>query len=228
MSWHYFQGPEVVCSEVLSSDGDPSAALSSPPFADKSYLDVSRTAACRSFRSGTISGLLTDGPGVEELTSCLADFLARPSQRSHTGDKSPPIYGPRCCELFEKSSPPMSSQRTLSSAPSRRRRKTSRKNITWLTALEFPPPAWVPQLDGHGIGWLPTRTTEMNHHQPSMQKHAGCKRLMTLTGKRGRMSPLLAEALMGWPIGWTDCESSAMARYLPWLCWHGHYYRPRR
>ena len=40
----------------------------------------------------------------------------------------------------------------------------------------------------------------------------------------GRLNPTWVESyLMGWPIGWTDCEPLAMDRYQEWLRWHGGY-----
>jgi hypothetical protein len=37
------------------------------------------------------------------------------------------------------------------------------------------------------------------------------------------LNPDWVEWLMGWPIGWTDCEPLAMARFRAWLRSHGEF-----
>lgn len=37
----------------------------------------------------------------------------------------------------------------------------------------------------------------------------------------GALNPEWVEWLMGWPLGWTDCEHSATDRFRQWLCAHG-------
>ena len=36
----------------------------------------------------------------------------------------------------------------------------------------------------------------------------------------GALNPTWVEWLMGWPLGWTDCAASGMAKFLPWLRLH--------
>lgn len=37
----------------------------------------------------------------------------------------------------------------------------------------------------------------------------------------GSLNPTWVEWLMGWPIGWTDCDASAMDKFQQWLRSHG-------
>jgi hypothetical protein len=37
----------------------------------------------------------------------------------------------------------------------------------------------------------------------------------------GQLNPTWVEWLMGWPLGWTDCAASAMAKFQPWCHSHG-------
>ena len=37
----------------------------------------------------------------------------------------------------------------------------------------------------------------------------------------GPLNPTWVEWLMGWPIGWTDCEPLAMDKFRQWLRSHG-------
>jgi hypothetical protein len=37
----------------------------------------------------------------------------------------------------------------------------------------------------------------------------------------GSLNPTWVEWLMGWPLGWTDCAVSGMAKFQEWRKWHG-------
>jgi hypothetical protein len=37
----------------------------------------------------------------------------------------------------------------------------------------------------------------------------------------GRLNPTWVEWLMGWPLGWTDCDASATDRFREWCASHG-------
>ncbi len=39
----------------------------------------------------------------------------------------------------------------------------------------------------------------------------------------GQLNPTWVEWLMGWPLGWTDCAASAMAKYREWCRSHGKF-----
>ena len=62
--------------------------------------------------------------------------------------------------------------------------------------------------------WLPTPTAgdaknarnATSSRQPDSQHHSGTTLCDTVHGTGGKLSPLWVEWLMGWPIGWTDCE----------------------
>ena len=38
----------------------------------------------------------------------------------------------------------------------------------------------------------------------------------------GQLNPTWVEWLMGWPLGWTDCAASAMAKFQQWCHSHGN------
>ena len=60
---------------------------------------------------------------------------------------------------------------------------------------------------GCSLPLMATPTTQANQLSPSMMKHVGCRHWAnhpSLVG--GIMNPAFVEWLMGWPIGWTDCE----------------------
>jgi hypothetical protein len=73
----------------------------------------------------------------------------------------------------------------------------------------YPLQPLAPLTDETVSGLLPTPTTMANQLAPSMQKHAGCRRLFQMMGGRnGRITPTLYEWMMGFPIGWTDLKHS--------------------
>ena len=94
--------------------------------------------------------------------------------------------------------------------------------------------------------WLATPTATANQLCPSMMKWPGCRAWLptptshdhksewsTRTGQLsqavgsskdpngGKLNPTWVEWLMGWPIGWTDCELSGTARFQQWQRSHG-------
>ena len=104
----------------------------------------------------------------------------------------------------------------------------------------------APLINGTGSGLrLATPTAKANQLSPSMRKHPGCRAwakpyptpvaadiahrrdkykqggtaLSTVVG--GQLNPPWVEWLMGWPIGWTDCEPLATDKYRRWLRLHG-------
>lgn len=89
-----------------------------------------------------------------------------------------------------------------------------------------------------------TPTATANQLAPSMQKHPGCRAMWptptahnakecnapaeqtrntpTLAAQAGgKLNPPWVEWLMGWPIGWTDCEPLETGRCQQWLRSHG-------
>jgi len=37
----------------------------------------------------------------------------------------------------------------------------------------------------------------------------------------GTLSPMWVEWLMGWPVGWTDCDALVMDKFRQWFDSHG-------
>jgi len=72
-------------------------------------------------------------------------------------------------------------------------------------------------LLGRAVHQLPTPTAgdaknarnATSSRQPDSQHHSGTTLCDTVHGTGGKLSPLWVEWLMGWPIGWTDCEPLA-------------------
>lgn len=75
-----------------------------------------------------------------------------------------------------------------------------------------------PNKLGWAVAMLPTPTVNGNYNRKGASKKAG-DGLATRVG--GALNPPWVEWLMGWPIGWTDCEPLATAKFQSWLAAHG-------
>jgi hypothetical protein len=64
----------------------------------------------------------------------------------------------------------------------------------------------------------PTAQDSKNNGAPS-QMERNTKPLNAEVG--GALNPTWVEWLMGWPLGWTDCDASATAKFRQWLDSHG-------
>ena len=109
------------------------------------------------------------------------------------------------------------------------------------------------RTSGNGSGsMLPTPTAVANMLAPSMQKWRSHRNLWATPKGRdwkgqsqrgihapmdalpnmdrgdgkpvgGKLNPTWVEWLMGWPLGWTDCDASATDKFRQWLRSHGMY-----
>lgn len=72
------------------------------------------------------------------------------------------------------------------------------------------------------MGMVPTPTTGDNHYRLRGNSQASnCLGAMAARMGGGQLNPVWEEWLMGWPIGWTGCESLAMDGYHKWpYMWH--------
>jgi hypothetical protein len=75
--------------------------------------------------------------------------------------------------------------------------------------------------------WLTPQANEDAAGTPNgnMQKMLGNHPLIRGTTpeqwKSGTLNPMWIEWLMGFPLGWTDCDASAMPRFQQWQHSHG-------
>ena len=58
--------------------------------------------------------------------------------------------------------------------------------------------------------WPTPQVQDSKHGAPTEWEKANAKQLHLHTAIGGRLSPTFPEWLMGFPIGWTDCDASAM------------------
>jgi hypothetical protein len=81
---------------------------------------------------------------------------------------------------------------------------------------------WAPITEGSGSGFWPTPCHGSSHWGGTFQEVGGSKNKLRNTpiGKL-YVNPDFWESLMGWPIGWTDCEPLATGKIRAWLRQHG-------
>ena len=118
-------------------------------------------------------------------------------------------YGPKCGELFQRSDLDALSRKML---PNRLffALGTNAERSEWAQRdMEYRPPQWVQRITGSASGWLPTPTAKANHEAPSMRKWPAYLAFQRWTGRK--LTPELWEAMMGYPIGWTDLNASVIA-----------------
>tara|TARA_Y100000593_G_scaffold42546_1_gene81450 strand:- start:2078 stop:2371 length:294 start_codon:yes stop_codon:yes gene_type:complete len=73
--------------------------------------------------------------------------------------------------------------------------------------------------------WLPTPSVSTHWSNRSLSPGAAVR--LTLHGiareRGGQLCPIFVEVVMGWPIGWTDCEPLAMDKFQQWQRSHLKY-----
>jgi hypothetical protein len=72
----------------------------------------------------------------------------------------------------------------------------------------------------------PTPTVTGNHNRKGASKDSGdglatAVRNRTTMVDGGTLNPMWVEWLMGWPVGWTDCDALEMDRFRQWFDSHG-------
>ena len=89
MSWHYSRALVAASSAGICSDGIVSAQSSTTATPEAYSWQDKTTGVCRRSRSGMMSEPLTDALGEAVLMWCLADSLAKTSQRQERERESP-------------------------------------------------------------------------------------------------------------------------------------------
>ena len=217
--------------EDICLDGAPDALLSLIPTQDGYCLPDNETACCHDFRSGTTCKPLTASRGADTSTlSAVASHAktsaqpakaqASPASARDSGHKWPASWLRYChvtsswktrqCSLLE------GLESFLGIWP---RWGTMRGGECWAHATPKHPTSEIES------GFWPTpvaeRTRYVDYKQGGRSLGAEVRRRSLKTG--GKLNPNWVEWLMGWPIGWTDCEPLEMDKYQQWQRSHLKY-----
>ena len=231
MSWHSLPEREAAFSlpAYLETISPPHAKLTPPPAL--SCWPASEMAFCHTSPSGMTCAPSTAHHGAAESTSLQADSPARMSAlpEKEPGLPAPaPASGQKCTESFAKYDPLTHSWKTPQSSLLA---DLDTYSQTWPQAgIMLRGTCWElqtvePHTCGKGFWSLrrmqtyptPTCQDAKNNGSPS-QKRRRTPPLNAVCG--GPLNPEFVEWLMGWPIGWTDCEPLETGKFLSWLQQH--------
>lgn len=201
-----------------SSVGELSVPLKKTPTQGTYWSPDKMTDALTLSQSGMTYALLTGDRGKDALTWCLGDSPASLFQPQQGGETQQKTSGPKCAELSKKYSLVLCLPKTSLKKPLENPQKTSRFWVMPPKGFGYPRKTWAQTTGGTGFGYVHTPTCTANYASPSMQKWSCCRNFVQMFG---RPSPLNHEWLMGWPIGWTDCDLPATDKFRVWLRSHG-------
>jgi hypothetical protein len=218
MSWHFSRALVEASSAGTCSDGEQSAPSSSTSTRETFSLRVRTMDSCRRSRSGMTSAPLTAAHGEAVLTWCLGDSLARtsaPRAREPGSKANAPASGPKWPGSFVMYDHDSSSWKTAQCSllagldvysETWPRWGSMRSGACWERSTS------APRIDATASGSLPTLTKNGLDGGAGSRAHPGYR--------RGPTSLILAEWMMGWPAGWTDCQPLETARFHEWQRQH--------
>ena len=239
MSWLFSRALVEEYSAGTCSDGEPCAQLNVMPTQHKFWHNDKPMEASNLSRFGLTCAVLTADHGAELLTWFLEASRARTSAPQATGlglTASDLGSGARWRELSMRYNRATSSWRT--------HRSLWDEDLTgFLPTL----PSWGLMRDGEllelvtlprftnardsGLWRTPDAGSNRNNATPSRCVIEGRARkdqqirladqVCLIHGINGRLNPTWVEWLMGWPIGWTDCNALEMAKFHEWQQQHG-------
>lgn len=218
MSWHFSQALVEEYSRVISFAGRQYARSRSMSTAELRLEPVRMREPFLISQFGTTYEPSTAQLGEDVLTWYLAGFPVKPIPRRLKAALRRTTYGRKCGESWQRQLPGTYLLRTLQEGPSTPRPMTSKRWVTRPTALPLPRNTWVRIICGNDIGYVHTPTTKANYLAKSMQKWESCRNFTVVFG---RISPVIHEWLMGWPIGWSELKPLEMGKFLSWLLQHG-------
>lgn len=220
MSWLFSQALVAEFSAGDYSDGGRYAPSKSIPFAPDDSCSGKMKGTYHHSPYGMMFVPLTEQNGRDILTWFRGVFLASLSAQRHTEGRPPLISGLKCEESCKKFGQSSYLRRTSPTKPSLPQNEILANWGTGPPLYPCPRRTWVLTTFGSDIGYLHTPTCAMNFSAKSMQKHKNCRAFVTVFGKP---TPTNQEWMMGWPIGWTDCELLGTDKFQLWLQQHGIY-----
>jgi len=248
MSWLYSRALVEEYLEASSSGGGQSAPSSGTSM-PQAYLHNDKTTdTWNPSRFGVTCERLTGSHGADVLTSFLEAFpvkiLVRPAAAPELKEADP-ACGWRWPGSLARFCPVSSLWKTRqcsllggleSFSETWPRWGTMRDGEFWeRTTPEHP-------TSGIGSGSWPTPTASlglvsfgfatMEAKERSGRRKSGAqigsslswdRRVIPFLSSKNWMHPILPETLMGWPVGWTDCEPLGTDKYQQWRRLHGEF-----
>jgi hypothetical protein len=238
MSWHYLPELAAEYSADTCLDGDASVPLSTTSTQETYCLQDSEMSIYQSSQSGTMYEPLTESRGEEWLMLYQAAFRAKTlvqqlakEQRELTGNALG--SGKKWLELSVRYDRDLHSWRTHrclfvedlpQSSVTLPKWGMMRHGVLFrLRTAEHP-------IEENESGLWPTPrasdykgSTNPATAAKSRQRIGSCNLQEAVAESEGggNMNPNWVEWLMGWPVGWTDCDVLAMDKFQSWQRQHG-------
>lgn len=244
MSWHFLQGQEVESWEGSSLDGAPSALLKLMPTPALCSSLASETDSCRGSQFGMTCGPLTGDRGEAESTSLQEASRAKTSAQREADSaltESAADCGQRWPGSLAKWDRDTLSWRTRQHSLFGGLTEFSETWPTWGLMLDgellAQETAAFPTKENASGSWPTPKARDWRSGGTDPQKvqkrierrrnqgvidlpDAAVHRLWR-PGLTGLLNPSFSEALMEWPIGWTECGSLETGKFREWLRLHG-------
>ena len=241
MSWHYSQALEEESLAVTCLAGDASARLRSTSTQDGCSSNGRTTDVSDHSQSGTTSQHLTGNLGLDSWMSSLGGSLAKTSLAPGGGEelKQP---GPDSGNTWRG----LSGRFDLNTSSWKTALCLFPEALPWSSVIL---PRWgmmqsgelweriTPVLHTNEIvsgSWPTPVASEGRDNNVSWSalaradKGGRIARRMASLGlpetqqtAKAALNPSWVEWLMGWPIGWTDCDASATDKFRQWCASHG-------
>jgi hypothetical protein len=239
MSWHFLQEQEEASWEANSLDGAPSALSKLIPMPGASSSPDSATEALDPSQSGMTCGPSTEDPGEAMLGSSLLASPVRASVLPTREGRDLTMNDPACSlrqpELLARFDPTTCSWKTPQTSLTGESDEFSGRWPRWgmwdaTGYWAVKAPAWTSRAKGCGLLRRPqasdgkafwvvsmasTRRRASHPHRQLMLIHQVLLSAYGHTSKGVANVPFW-ESLMGLPIGWTDCASSATCNLRSW------------
>lgn len=233
MSWHFSRALVEEFLEATCLDGGPSALWNSIPSAPDDLCSDKMKGIFHHSPFGTMYVPSTDAPGGALLMLYQAASRAKTSVlpvREVGLMESDPGFGSKWSGLLAKYARDSSSLKTAQISLITGLHESYLHLPRWgsmrngeLSALPIPEHPTC----GKDAGLLPTPMASDNRdrgntNNPSIKRRMSIGKQIGLSMLFERATcPSCAEAMMGWPVGWTDSQPLETARFQQWRLQHG-------
>jgi len=228
MSWLFSRVLVEEFSEVISSDGEPSAPSSGNAIPQAYCAPDKMTGFSRLFRFGMTFKPLTEDRGQELLTLYLAGFPARTSVPLGGGQASPEAnraYGKKWQGLLGKYDPATHTLKTAQCSLFEDLKLSSVTLPRWgsmQTGELYQRQTLVRHTSERESGLWPTPTAH-NAKETNAQSEALRNEPTLASQVGGHLNPTWVEWLMGWPLEWTDLKPLEMDKFQEWQQQHSNF-----
>jgi hypothetical protein len=227
MSWHYLPELAAEYSAGICSDGDAYVPLSTTSTQGTCCSQDKETDTCQSFQSGTTLEPLTENLGEAWLMLYREDFHARTlvlQEKEQASKEHAQDSGRKWLELsvkYDRNTHSWKTHRCLFDEDLPQSLVTLPKWGMMRRGVLYRLPSAEHPTNESASGLWPTPTARdwKDNGKSPAELARNSETLASQAG--GRLNPNWVEWLMGWPIGWTDCDVLGTDKFQSWQQQHG-------